>query len=478
MKNFIVGIGASAGGLEALFALLPHLKPNANVSYLIAQHMAHNGHSDLMQKLLSRHAHLEVVLAESGQKLLPDHIYLIPAGSDGVVIDGFINLQAPKSDHVSTPSVNVLFESIGQVYTTQAVGIVLSGTGSDGVIGCRTIKRNGGMTMAQDPGDTIFNGMPNSAIEAGVIDQILRPQGLAEAIMQKLPNLVSLQPLKVSQDDLSEDEALFLPILKLILKKTQINFVGYRTETLRRRLDTRMQAIQVDGLSAYYDYLLSNEDEIYHIQQLFLVSFSSFFRDAASFEALEQHLIEVAKNKQSGDSINVWVAGCASGEEAYSLAIMLSEIKLKIGIALSFKVIDTDLNPIAIAQAREGTYTIKSFKEMPSSLMAKYTVQHGEQFMINDSIKSLCHFELANVFDFNQQGTIDLVSCRNLLIYLSGPLQNQLIARFYDALVPEGMLFLGQSESLSPSSNGKFRQVSLTHRLFMRRLALAPRVNY
>ena len=239
-----------------------------------------------------------------------------------------------------------------------------------------------------------------------------------------------------------------------------------------------MQAIQVDGLSAYYDYLLSNEDEIYHIQQLFLVSFSSFFRDAASFEALEQHLIEVAKNKQSGDSINVWVAGCASGEEAYSLAIMLSEIKLKIGIALSFKVIATDLNPIAIAQAREGTYTIKSFKEMSSSLMAKYTVQHGEQFMINDSIKSLCHFELANVFDFNQQGTIDLVCCRNLLIYLSGPLQNQLIARFYDALVPEGMLFLGQSESLSPSSNGKFRQVSLTHRLFMRRLALAPRVNY
>ena len=157
MKNFIVGIGASAGGLEALFALLPHLKPNGYVSYVIAQHMAHDGHSDLMQKLLTRHAHLDVVLAESGQKLLPDCIYLIPAGCDGVVIDGKITLQVPTLGHVSTPSVNVLFEAIGQAYKTQAIGLVLSGTGSDGVVGCRAIKKYGGTTMAHDPSDAVFN---------------------------------------------------------------------------------------------------------------------------------------------------------------------------------------------------------------------------------------------------------------------------------------------------------------------------------
>ncbi len=469
MKNFIVGIGASAGGLEALFALLPHLKPNAYVSYVIAQHMAHDGHSDLMQKLLSRHAHLEVVLAESGQKLLPDCIYLIPAGCDGVVIDGLLNLQAPTLGHVSTPSVNVLFESIGQAYKAQAIGLVLSGTGSDGVVGCRAIKKYGGTTMAQDPGDAVFNGMPSSAIEAAVIDQILRPQGMAEAILQKLPSLANLPTFSFKQDAISEDEALLLPILKLILEKTKINFLGYRTETLRRRLDTRMQAIQVNGLSAYYDYLLAHANEIFHIQQLFLVSFSSFFRDVASFEVLTQHLLKVAQKKQSGAALSIWVAGCASGEEAYTLAIMLSEIQSKIGHTLSFKVIGTDLNPIAITQAREALYTLKSFKEMPAMLMEKYTVKKGEQFMINDSIKSLCRFEQANVFDFNQEHRLDLVSCRNLLIYLSGQLQDQLITSFYDALQPEGMLFLGQSESLSPSSHAKFKQVSLTHRLYMRR---------
>lgn len=469
MNNFIVGIGASAGGLEALFALLPHLKPNGYVSYVIAQHMAHDGHSDLMQKLLTRHAHLDVVLAQSGQKLLPDCIYLIPAGYDGVVVDGHINLQAPTLGHVSTPSVNVLFEAIGQAYKTQAIGLVLSGTGSDGVVGCRAIKKYGGTTMAQDPGDAVFNGMPSSAIEAGVIDQVLRPQGMAQAILHKLPSLANLPTFTAKQEAISEDDALLLPILKLILEKTKINFLGYRMETLRRRLDTRMQAIQVDGLSAYYDYLQLHADEIFHIQQLFLVSFSSFFRDAASFEALEEHLRDVAKKKQSGSVLNVWVAGCASGEEAYTLAIMLSEIQSKLGGALSFKVIGTDLNPIAISQAREGMYTLKSFKEMPAVLMGKYTIKQGEQFMINDSIKSLCHFEQANVFDFNQESSLDLVSCRNLLIYLSGPLQDQLITRFNEALLPEGMLFLGQSESLSPSSHAKFKQVSLTHRLYMRR---------
>jgi len=469
VKNFIVGIGASAGGLEALFSLLPNLKPNAYVSYVIAQHMAHDGHSDLMQKLLSRHSHLEVVLAESEQKLLPDYVYLIPAGCDGIVIDGHIKLQPPIFGNVSTPSVNVLFESIGQNYRAQAIGLVLSGTGSDGVVGCRAIKKYGGTTMAQDPSDAVFNGMPSSAIEAAVIDNILRPQAMAQAIMQKLPNFANLQSFSTKQDDKSEDEVWLMPILKLILEKTKIDFLGYRMETLKRRLDTRMQALQVNGLLAYHDYLLNNTDEVFHIQQLFLVSFSSFFRDAASFEALSQHLHEVAKGKQSGLALTVWVAGCASGEEAYTIAILLSEIELKIGRTLSFKIIGTDLNPIAISQAREAFYQLKAFREMPAVLIEKYTIKRGEQFVINDHIKSLCHFEQANVFDFKQLNSVDLVSCRNLLIYFSGPLQDQLIARFHEALLPDGVLFLGQSESLSPSSHAKFKQFSLTHRLYMRR---------
>ena len=470
MTHYIVGIGASAGGLEALFALLPHLKPNGSVSYVIAQHMAHDGHSELMQKLLNRCAHIDVALAQSGQKLLPDHIYLIPAGNNGVISEGCIHLQSPAEGHVSTPSINVLFQSIAQSFQTYAIGVVLSGTGSDGVVGCRAIKKLFGITFAQDPSDAIFNGMPSSAIEAKVIDQILSPKKIAEAITQVIqisPNMVQAESSKSTIQPKDEDVLLY--ILEFVLEKTKINFIGYRTETLRRRLDNRMVSIQVDGLSAYYSYLQTHPNEVFHIQQLFLVSFSYFFRDAESFNVLAQHLFEVVRKKDKHDTVNIWVAGCASGEEVYTIAIILYEIKLKLGLDFLIQVKGSDLNSIALTQALSGAYPIKAIKEMDRSLVKKYFVQKGDLYIVNNIIKSLCHFEQANVFEFNQRSCIDLVSCRNLLIYLKSPLQDQLITKFHQALTSDGVLFLGQSESLSPSSNTKFKQVSLSHRLYVRK---------
>jgi chemotaxis methyl-accepting protein methylase len=468
--TYIVGIGASAGGLEALFDLLPHLKPNGRMAYVIAQHMAHDGHSDLMQKLLSRYAHMDVILAEGEQAIAPDSIYLIPAGKDGVVRDGVLYLQAPVEGHLSTPSVNVLFKSLAQSHLAYAMGVVLSGTGSDGVLGCRAIKKGQGMTYAQDPNNSAFNGMPTSAIEAGVVDQILSPRSIAESIIQQAPTSPNVtQPSFPHDDPAVDDETLLLPILELVLKHTGINFLGYRTETLRRRLDTRMAAIQMTGLLAYYDYLQTHPDEILHIQQLFLVSFSSFFRDAASFETLSQHLLEMIQKKSEGSPVNIWVAGCASGEEVYTLAIALYEIQLSIGRYFPIRVTGTDLNPIALAQARSGDYSGKDLKEMLPALIQKYLVQVGDRFVVNEAIQALCQFEQANVLESNQIGTVDVVSCRNLLIYLKTPLQEQLIALFHQVLLPGSFLFLGQSESLSPTSLGKFKQVDMTHRLYARR---------
>lgn len=469
MSQYIVGIGASAGGLEALFSLLPHIKPNGNIAYVIAQHMAHDGHSDLMHKLLSRYANVAVVLAKDGQRLKSDHIYLIPAGSDGIVSNGCLHLQPPVDGHVSTPSVNVLFQSLAQSLQANCIGVVLSGTGSDGVIGCRAIKKVQGMTFAQDPGAAIFNGMPSSAIEAGVVDFILSPQNIAETIAQKIIGAPSLNQLNSESDIQANDKDELLPILELVFKTTGINFVGYRTETLRRRLDARMAAIRVDGLATYFIYLKANLEEIFHIQQLFLVSFSSFFRDAASFDVLTQHLLEVLHKKKEQSHVSIWVAGCASGEEVYTLAMVLSEIKLKLERAFSIKVKGTDLNPIALKQARSGVYSNKACKEMAPELIKKYFTQEGEHYVVSDAIQSLCEFEQANVFGCDQAGTIDLVSCRNLLIYLKSPLQAQLIGEFHQTLLPGGLLFLGQSESLSPSSQAKFKQVDSTHRLYMRR---------
>ena len=470
MSKYIVGIGASAGGLEAPFALLPHLHPNGYMTYVIAQHMAHDGHSDLMQKLLNRYANMDVQLVVDAQMLLPNYIYLIPAGSDGIVIDGKIHLQEPSPGHVSTPSVNVLFQSIAQSYQEYGIGVVLSGTGSDGTLGCRAIKQSKGLVLAQDLSSAGFNGMPSSAIEAGLVDHISDPKGIAEVLANKFSAPITNPILSFSKtENQTNDDDNLLPILNLVLQKTGINFIGYKTETLRRRLVTRIADLKLSSLPAYYDYLRRYEDEIFHLQQLFLVSFSSFFRDAESFEVLGQYLFEIMDKKNEGESINIWVPGCASGEEVYTLAITLAEIQIKLEKKLSISVRGTDLNPIALAQANSGIYPLKAFKEMKPQLFERYFERTADSYVVGEVIKSICQFEKNNVLGQHEIGPINLVSCRNLLIYLKGPLQDQLITKFHQALVPGGLLFLGQSETLSPTSNAIFKQVDLTHRLYVRR---------
>jgi chemotaxis methyl-accepting protein methylase len=470
MSKYIVGIGSSAGGLEALFALLPHLRPNAFITYVIAQHMAHDGHSDLMEKLLNRYCLINVKLVVGSEKLLPNHMYLIPAGSDGVVLDGKIYLQAPSLGHVSTPSVNVLFQSIAKSYQDYGIGVILSGTGSDGTLGCRAIKDAKGLVIAQDLSSAGFNGMPGSAIEAGVTDYVLDPKGIAEIIFQKTSSTNSHDISYVTKtDNQPNDEGDLLLVLDLVFKKTGINFIGYKTDTLRRRLDTRIASLKINHLSAYYDYLKRDEDEVFQLQQLFLVSFSSFFRDASSFEMLAHHLYEIVDRKVENSAFTIWVPGCASGEEVYTLAIILADIQSKLGKKVSVSVRGTDLNSTALAQAKSGNYALKTDKEIKHQFLQQYFERVGDSYAVRESIKSICQFEQKNVMNDNEIGSIDLISCRNLLIYLKGPLQDQLIFNFHQALMPGGMLFLGQSETLSPKTNAIFSPIDLTHRLFVRR---------
>lgn len=451
--------------------MLPQLKASGNVSYVIAQHMVLDGHSDLMKKLLNRYAVLDVILVNGRQVLQPDKIYLIPAGSDGVVEDGHINLYPPAKERISTPSVNVLFKSIAESCQSYGIGVVLSGTGSDGVIGCRAIQQNKGMTIAQDPASASFNGMPSSAIEAGVIDQIAAAPKIAGVIAKKLlNNSCSIQNNFFDDENFSSDEPDELqPILELVLEKTGVNFTGYRTETIKRRLKARMAAFKIGSMRDYYQYLEKTPGEPQQIQQLFLVSFSSFFRDAASFESMEKHLNQIVTKKNNGEPIDIWVAGCASGEEVYTFAILLTEIKARLGRDNPVHIKGSDLNPIALKQAQSGEYTSKVMKEIAPLHLSKYFIQKGETYIVNDLIKSMCRFKNENVFNVENVKEVDLVSCRNLLIYFKGPLQDQLIGIFHKSLVVNGLLFLGQSESLSASRNRLFKSLDLNHKLYARR---------
>lgn len=474
MSQFIVGIGASAGGLEALFALLPNLNPNGHVSYVIAQHMAHDGHSDLMEKLLNRYAKIPVILVTENEDLRPDHVYLIPAGVDGTVQSGQIVLSKPLAHNLSTPSVNLLFESIATAYQKKGIGVILSGTGSDGTSGLRSIKAKGGITIAQHPNSAIFNGMPTSAIDAGVVDLILGVEEISTAINNILPT--QNRSLPTYSSPLKDNTVQPLgSLIQLIKEVTKIDFSGYKEETLKRRLDTRMSVLGIETYEDYLNHLAKHIEEIFRIQQLFLVSFSSFFRDASSFALIRAQLRQKILAKKNLDTLRILVAGCASGEEAYTFAIIANELKSELSLAFEVSIVGVDLNPVAIEQSIAGIYDPKAFKEVNPSIVEDYFQKVSGAFLINDEIKSTCKFHNKDLFNYALDQSYDLISCRNLLIYLKGSAQDQLVRKFHGHLEADSLLFLGQSEMLSPSTSILFHQIDVAHNVYINRQLIDPK---
>lgn len=458
----IIGIGASAGGLEALTSLVPQLQANGRSSYVIAQHMAHDGHSELMARLLNRGANLPVILAINNQTITADTIYLIPAGKDGKIDDNQIVLSDPKPEHFSTPSINVLFASIANNSRKNAIGIVLSGTGSDGVIGCRAIKLNGGFTIAQSPSSCVFDGMPMSAIEAKVIESVYSIDEMSGFLDKRFSTKhVTVNQLKEYGPNEFEP---ITDIIELINEVTKINFAEYKEETLLRRLEARIKKLGIRSSYDYLNHLKQHRNEVVCLQQLFLISYSFFFRDSPSFELLSTSLRKKMINKSV---LNILVAGCASGEEVYTLAIVAHEIKNELRLNIDIKIVGIDLNSSAIDIARQGAYSSKAMKEIDPDIVKKYFSVNNDQFEIKDKIKALCSFINDDLFNYPLTEKLSLISCRNLLIYLKINAQEQLINKFHHSLESEGILFLGQAEALSPVTKRLFHQVNSAHNLYI-----------
>lgn len=447
MKLHVAGIGASAGGLEAMLALFSRLRPTGRVAYLVAQHMGEDTHTDLLVRLLSRDSALPVVLGRQGLKLEADTIYVIPAGHDGVVEGGTLRLQAPGPDNLSTPSVNVLFTSLARCCGTRAIGIVLSGTGSDGRTGCRELKAHGGLTLAQAPGEARFSGMPGVSIEAGVVDRVLTAQEIAGAIAGLFPGPKAPAPVSGELDELQ----------RLILEETGVDFRHYKEETLLRRLEKRKEQLALT--EDYLSYARRHPEELRILQERFLVSVSSFFRDQAAFRVLATALEGLV------GPARVWVPGCASGEEVYSLAILLLSLP-----ARPIRIVGTDLSPEALKVARRGAYRRSAFREMDSSLLPRYFTRKSEElFEVGPALREVVEFEQRDVFAGPPMDGLALVSCRNLLIYLKAPRQDLLLASIHKALLPQGLLFLGPAETLGFASAPLFTAVDLQHCLYRKR---------
>ena len=476
VPRFVVGIGASAGGLDALQAMLPGLQPSGAVAFVIAQHMAHDGHSDLMARLLNRCSPLSVQVPAEDTPLLADHIYLLPAGHDGEVRRGRIHLKPRSAARLSAPSANVLFASLAEEYGERAVGIVLSGTGSDGTAGCRSIAAHGGITIAQDLASAAYDGMPGAAVRAGCIQHVLSDVALGRQLLGLLQGVKPLAPAGSSEPLVSpvvqeapERAPLLTTILQRVHDATGVDFAGYKDETLLRRLDQRMRALRLPSPEDYLTYATAHAGEWSRLQQAFLVSLSAFFRNRAAFDELGSRLLPAILDKPEGAAVRIWVPGCASGEEVYSLAILLLEGLGRRVAHYDLQVIGSDLNVEALAHAETGAYRHSVFKEMPPALQARYFQPKGSLLVVEPGVRALCRFEHCDVLGARPAEPLDLVSCRNLLIYLKASLQDHLLRSFHRALLPEGLLLLGDSENLSPVGNTLFATLDYLHRLYRRR---------
>lgn len=468
---YIVGIGASAGGLEAMLLLLAKLRPTGRMSYVVAQHMANGSHSDLVTRLLGRQSALPVVTAGNDDVLKPDTVHVIPAGMDGTVVDGTLRLSPPGPGSLSTPSVNVLFQSIANAASNRGIAVVLSGTGADGAAGCRAVRDRGGHTYAQTPEEAGFDGMPRAAINSGAVEKVCAVVDIAAAICGLVPRVVPDTPKAAvaAPTAVNPETEELARIQALVRDATGVDFSMYKEETLLRRIEKRKSVLGATSRGAYLRYLHAHPEELRMLEQLFLVCVSSFFRDPDSFRvlgaALKKHLLK----KAAGSRIGIWVPGCATGDEAYTLAIMLCGMLGEREAQARVRIVGTDLSGEALAVARSGVYRRTALATTEPDIVSKYFSVKGEDVVISETLRSMVRFDHADVLRVTDAGPCDLISCRNLLIYLKADCQDRLLLNFHRALEPGGLLFIGQSESLGITGGGLFTPIDQHHRVYAKR---------
>lgn len=465
----VVGIAASAGGLDALKHLLKQLDASAALSIIIAQHLSPD-HESMLTTLLSRETKLQVQSATDGAPIEVGNAYVIPPGNNATVVSGHIRLQATEQHGIPKPSANELFVSLAEAYKTRSVGVVLSGTGNDGAQGCRVIKASEGFTFAQDPSEAKYDGMPRAAIETACVDRVLTVRDIAKQLLR----LVTKTELPDEQlEHTGRNEAL-AGILDLLAKETGVDFGEYKENTLQRRIHRRMVATDTASWVEYESFVRENPSELQHLYQDLLISVTAFFRDGKTFEKLRQTIKHIVQHKSRGDELRIWVAGCATGEEAYSIAILVHETLGQAIFDYNVQIFATDIDIPALTIARRGRYEAVSVKEVSKTRREKYFTPVGDGYQVKKHIREMVTFARQNLVGDPAFLRLDLVSCRNVLIYMKAELQKQIQATFHYALRPGGYLFLGKSESLPGSQ--LFEASSTDSRVLIRNDAVGSEV--
>ncbi len=429
----IVALGASAGGLEALERFLQLTPVDTGASFIVVQHLDPD-HPSLLAEILDRATAMAVVEASDGAHLAANTVYVIPPNHDLRLSGDALALSPRQHSAGLNLPIDACFTSLAEQHGARAVGIVLSGTGSDGTLGCRAILDHGGRTLVQSPEEATYSGMPDSVIQAGNATHVLNVQQMPGAVMGKATATTT---------------GVLQQMLLHLRSTTGHDFTQYKTSTIARRIERRMQVRQISDESAYLALLHQSPSESQRLFNELLINVTQFFRDPEAFQVMQAQILEPLLAAKARDGVlRVWVAGCASGEEAYSVAILLHELLHTYGLALTIQFFATDLDADAITTARAGLYPVSIAADMSAERLKRYFTQEEGGYRVRKEIREMIVFAVQNVIKDPPFTRLDLLCCRNLMIYLAQALQNRLIPSFHYALKPGGVLFLSPSESI------------------------------
>jgi chemotaxis methyl-accepting protein methylase len=463
----IVGIGASAGGLEALELFLRRAPAGSGMAFVIVQHLDPT-HKGIMPELLQRATDMKVVQVKDRTKVGPDCVYVIPPNKDMSILHGILHLLEPAAPRGLRLPIDFFLRSLAQDQQEHSIGVILSGMGSDGTLGLRAIKEKAGVALVQDPATAKFDGMPRSAVDAGLADIVAPVEELPGKIIAYLQRTPLIASTEVTLEDKGHS-ALEKTVL-LLRARTGHDFSLYRSNTLYRRIERRMGIHQINKIAAYVRYLQENSQELDLLFKELLIGVTNFFRDPAAWEQLrEQAIPQILASRSPAQALRAWAPGCATGEEAYSLAILFKEAveEYKSRRQLTIQIFATDLDRDAINKARQGFFTENIAADVSPARLSRFFAKEERGYRVCKEIREMVIFAPQNLIMDPPFTKLDILSCRNLLIYLTPEVQKKLIPLFHYSLNPGGVLFLGSAETIGGFTD-LFAPISGKSRLFRR----------
>jgi two-component system, chemotaxis family, CheB/CheR fusion protein len=461
----IVGIGASAGGVRAFEQFFKRMRPDSGMAFVVVQHLASDRKSEL-PRILQQHTAMSVCEVDDGVLITPDCVYVIPPSQQLTIRERTLRLTDPASQRGHSAPLDVFFRTLAEDQKEFSIGIILSGQGTDGAAGLRAIKQAGGITMVQKPEEAEYDSMPASAIATGIVDFVLPLDQLADRLLELSQR--DEHPLAERTEEIPKDDATALhSIFAHLRTQTGHDFTHYKRSTVLRRLERRMLVHQVEHLSDYLAILLEKPDEVSSLLNSLLISVTHFFRDTEAFKALEDQVIS-RLFREAPEGLRVWIPGCSTGEEAYTLAMLLAEYRSRHDEAVGFQIFATDIDASAIEIARDGIYSEAIASDVSPERLERFFAWEGEGYRVRKELREKVLFAAHSLIKDPPFSRLDLISCRNVLIYLNRDVQDQVFDLFHYALRPGGYLFLGMSESADRVSN-LFTTLDKKHHIFQRR---------